>query len=271
MVDTAVTPVGSNVVATVAGQHAAAGTDMSIGYLFFHADLIVQAIILLLLLASLWSWKIMIDKQAELKRILSRARKFEEGFIQHEDLNIWYEKTQKKSDHPLAQVFLAGMSEWVAGTKGGKMLSAEEITRLRERAGQAMTVRRNREIDAMEQGLPFLATVGSTAPFIGLLGTVLGIMNSFQNIAMEKSTNLVVVAPGIAEALFATAVGLFAAIPAVMAYNKLMNEVGRIGGMLEDFCLDLDTRFLRQVGNAAEKGGRMEKADKNDKTERKAS
>lgn len=249
MSDTKITAVGSGDVAAISGQAAGSGgadVDMSALGMFLNADLVVQLIVVLLFLGSFWSWIIIINKYVGLNRIEARSDKFETSFWKSKDLDAWYEKIKAKANDPLARVFMAGMQEWTASRAENKTPSREERGAIRERVGQAMQVARNREVDLMENGLGFLATVGSTAPFIGLLGTVLGIMNSFQSIANEKSTNLVVVAPGIAEALFATAIGLFAAIPAVMAYNKFNNDIGRLTGTFEDFSTEFDTLLSRQ-------------------------
>lgn len=226
--------------------------DLSLISLFLHANFIVKLVIFALFFSSFWSWKIIFDKWTMLKTSRAKAAKFEKGFWDSNDIDEWYRRTIQKANHPLARVFAAGMQEWYA-SKGTNLarLSHEARDAIRARVAQLMMVARNREVDEMEKSLGFLATVGSTAPFVGLFGTVWGIMDSFQSIAAEKSTNLTVVAPGIAEALFATAVGLLAAIPAVIAYNKLSAAVGRFAGVMEDFSNEFDAMLSRQFDEAA--------------------
>jgi biopolymer transport protein TolQ len=228
--------------AEVAGNVAA--HDMSMFGLFMQADIIVKSIILMLLFASFWSWKIIFEKTMRYKQIRLRADKFEQDFWSAEALDEFYEKVKRRANHPYAVVFLAAMEEWARSEKGGRRTGLR--AGIQERMAQIMSVSRNRELNELERGIGFLATVGTSAPFIGLFGTVWGIMNSFQSIAMSKNTSLAVVAPGIAEALFATAIGLFAAIPAVIAYNRLSNELAKFSGRLEDFCVEFSALLSRQ-------------------------
>ncbi len=245
-VDTAVEKVDSQ---TLEGSIAVA-TDMSMWGMFMQADFVVKSVIILLLLASFWSWAIIFDKYMRFKTIKFRADKFEQSFWSADALDTFYEKVKKRASHPYAFVFIAAMEEWFRSgeqgnaTRNRAALSNEHV---RERIYQIMTVARNRELDDLEKGLGFLATVGSSAPFIGLFGTVWGIMNSFQSIALSKNTSLAVVAPGIAEALFATAIGLLAAIPAVIAYNKFSNELAKFSGRLEDWCTEFHALLSRQT------------------------
>jgi biopolymer transport protein TolQ len=221
--------------------------DFSMIGMFFQADWMVKLVMLMLVLASFWCWAIIFEKWFLFRSVKAKAQKFESDFWSSEALDKFYEKIKKRANHPMAIIFVAAMEEWfrskstIAQNPQGMKVS------LRQRILMVMQVSRNREIDRLEAGLGFLATTGSSAPFIGLFGTVWGIMNSFHGIAMSKNTSLVSVAPGIAEALFATAIGLFAAIPAVIAYNKFSNELGRFSNKLEDFSTEFDTILSRQL------------------------
>jgi biopolymer transport protein TolQ len=249
-VDTAVTAVASS---DVAGT--AAATDMSMLGLFLHADWVVKLIIIGLLLASFWCWAIIFDKYLTFKNAKARAERFEKEFWQADELDGFYDRTKKKKGgHPFANVFLAAMDEWYRSQQqqnAGANNKAPMAQRMgmRERMFQVMMVTRNREMDRIAKGIGVLASVGSSAPFIGLFGTVWGIMNSFQSIALSKNTSLAIVAPGIAEALFATAIGLFAAIPAVIAYNKFAGDLDKFDGRLEDFSVEFNTLLSRQLEN----------------------
>lgn len=246
-VDTAVEPVAST---ALAGSMGSVSHDLSMWGMFMQADFIVKAVILMLLLASFWSWAIIFDKWTKFKIAKMRGEKFEEAFWSAEALDTFYEKIKGRANHPYAFVFVAAMEEWFRSGEAGNP-SKNRIMLLqasvRDRMSQIMSVARNRELDDMEKGLGFLATVGSSAPFVGLFGTVWGIMNSFQSIALSKNTSLAIVAPGIAEALFATAIGLFAAIPAVIAYNKFSSELAKFSGSLEDWCVEFSALLSRQT------------------------
>lgn len=245
------TAVDSVTATTLAGS-TAAPVDVSMLGMFLHADIVVQAIMVGLLLASFWSWAIIFDKYAAFKNARGKAHKFEADFWAADALDDFYARASKlRHPHPLAKIFLVAMDEWERskeklGFHSGK-LSGPGSLQVAERISKVMDVARNREIDRLEHGLGFLATVGSTAPFIGLFGTVWGIMNSFAAIAHSQNTSLAVVAPGIAEALFATAIGLFAAIPAVMAYNKFSTELDKLAGVFEDFGVEFHTLLSRQI------------------------
>ncbi len=227
--------------------------DMSFLGLFMQADIIVQGVMLLLLGASLWCWSIVFEKVMLYRTVRSRATQFQESFWSSDDLDACYQKMRKLKMHPMLAVFMAGMQEWYGSKVGEMSLDAYAKRSVLERIEKVMMVARNREQDKLEGGIGFLATAGATAPFIGLFGTVWGIMNSFQNIAAQKSTNLAVVAPGIAEALLATAIGLVVAIPAVMAYNKLQQASGAIAGDMEDFSTEFLALLSRQLD--AKRGG----------------
>ena len=247
MVDTSVDPVAS---ADLASNVSPVVHDTSFIGMFMHADIVVQAVILMLLFASFASWAIIFDKWLTFSSIKSKAKKFESDFWASEALDKFHERIKKRADHPMAVIFMAAMEEWFRNKI--RDLSAANLQQklgMRERINQIMSVARNREIEKLESGLGFLATVGSSAPFVGLFGTVLGIMHSFSAIAVSKNTSLVSVAPGIAEALFATAVGLAAAIPAVVAYNKFSNELDKFAGNLEDFSVEFNMLLSRQIDN----------------------
>lgn len=246
-VSTAVQGVDSTALAgTAAVVH-----NFSMYGMFMQADWIVKIVMILLLLASFWCWAIIIEKWYLFRNIKSKAARFESDFWSSEALDKFYEKSKKRANHPMAIIFVAAMEEWfrskTSGSPGAPTPGAGLKLSLRERIVQVMQVARNRELEQIESGLSFLATTGASAPFIGLFGTVWGIMNSFNSIAASKNTSLVAVAPGIAEALFATAIGLFAAIPAVIAYNKFSNEMNNFAIKLEDFSTEFDTILSRQM------------------------
>ncbi len=207
--------------------------DLSIWGLFLRADFIVQLVMVLLILASFWCWAIIFEKWRRIRRLSDEARQFEESFWSGGSLDDLYERIGTQPNDPMSAIFVAAMREWRRSAGHG---AAEERTAgLTGRIDRVMDITLGREMAHLERYMIFLASVGSTAPFVGLFGTVWGIMNSFQAIALTKTTSLAVVAPGIAEALFATALGLVAAIPAVVAYNKLSNDIGRYAGRLEAF------------------------------------
>jgi biopolymer transport protein TolQ len=209
--------------------------DMSMLGLFMQADPIVKAVMLALILASIWSWAIIISKRNTLRKLNRKASMFEDSFWSGEPLDKIYQRVKNSKHDPLLQTFSAGMEEWQAGVAGGMPSKESMQASLRQRVERSMSVAITREMTALERGMTFLASVGSTAPFIGLFGTVWGIMNSFSSIAATNNTSLAVVAPGIAEALFATALGLVAAIPAVIAYNVCSTGLNRYANRLEAF------------------------------------
>ena len=221
--------------------------DFSLIGMFFQADWVVKLVLILLIMASFWCWAIIFEKWYLFRSVKAKAARFENEFWSSEALDKFYEKSKKRANHPMAIIFVAAMEEWFRSKTGTSQVQQGLKISLRERIVQVMQVARNRELERVENGLGFLATVGSSAPFIGLFGTVWGIMNSFHAIALSKNTSLVAVAPGIAEALFATAIGLFAAIPAVIAYNRFSNELARFSNKLEDFSTEFDTILSRQL------------------------
>lgn len=221
--------------------------ELSIYHLFMQAGIFVKIIMGLLVSLSVVTWAVLFAKHSGFRDLKRKAGKFEEAFWSNRGLEELYKNaTPEDADHPMAKLYIVGLREWESAQED----NAESKTTLQvgviDRVRQLMSVRMNRELDRLEKMLPFLATVGSTAPFVGLLGTVWGIMNSFQSIGATKNTSLAVVAPGIAEALLATALGLFAAIPAVVAYNKLSTELGRYAARLETFVTEFVTILDRQ-------------------------
>jgi len=222
-------------------------TDFSLLGLFLRADLLVKAVMLMLILASFWSWAIIFEKLVRFRKLAQQAEDFEDKFWSGGSLEDLYDRVSSRPSHPLEVLFAAAMREWRRSASRGATSDASLRAGLKERIGQVMQVTLTREMERVERYLGFLATVGSTAPFVGLFGTVWGIMNSFQAIAVTKNTNLAVVAPGIAEALFATALGLVAAIPAVVAYNKFAADISRYGNRLEGFAAEFSAILSRQL------------------------
>jgi len=226
------------------------GHDVSPLGLFLQADFIVQSVMVLLLLASIWCWTVVFEKAWRLKQLRAKADRFEDDFWNEASLDSLYDRVGANPPDPMAAVFAAGMKEWRSSTT--TLRSAHvPATGLKERVERVMQVTLGREMAELERDMIFLATLGSAAPFIGLFGTVWGIMNSFTAIAGSQSTSLAVVAPGIAEALFATAIGLVAAIPAVIFYNKFSTDIGRYGQRLQDFADQFSTILSRRLDERA--------------------
>ena len=223
---------------------AAAAGDLSLWGLFLEADIVVKIVMLGLLAASVWVWAIVFEKVTSLRRVNKEADGFEDRFWSGGSLDGLYDTEGAKPDHPMAAVFGAAMSEWRRSQR--KPASDPMRSGVRDRVDRAIVVTIQREMDRLERWMVFLASVGSTAPFVGLFGTVWGIMHSFSAIAAMHNTNLAVVAPGIAEALFATAIGLVAAIPAVLAYNAISNDLGRYASRLEGFGAEFSAILSRQ-------------------------
>lgn len=221
--------------------------DLSMMGLFMQADLVVKAVMLILIFASVWSWAIIFEKRRTLKVLNNRANKFEDSFWSGEPLDKLYQRVKKGKMDPLIKTFAAGMEEWQNGVAGGIPSTENVQASLKQRVERAMAVTINREMASLERGMTFLASIGSTATFIGLFGTVWGIMNSFSAIAGTQNTSLVVVAPGIAEALFATAIGLVAAIPAVLAYNIFTTGLARYADRLDAFTSDFAAILSRHL------------------------
>src|SRR5215469_3549275 len=223
------------------------GQELSVISLFLQADTIVKLVMILLLLASFWTWAIIFDKALRLRRLRIQARQFEEAFWSGGSLEALFDRLETKTPDPMSAVFVAAMREWRRSAAKGLVQTEHMRASLQERIERVMDITLGRELDHLERHMTFLASVGSSAPFVGLFGTVWGIMNSFASIAASKNTTLAVVAPGIAEALFATALGLVAAIPAVLAYNKLSGDIGRFGNRLEAFAGEFGAILSRQL------------------------
>ena len=209
----------------------ASNTDFSLWSLFLRADFIVKSVILMLIGCSIYSWAVIIEKFRLFKKINLESEEFEEKFWKSKSAETFYNSLPTDVHNPTALLFKDTMQS---------LLKAKNKTNLNERMASILEVNIEKQISKIDKGFTFLATVGSTAPFIGLFGTVWGIMNSFQSIAISRNTSLAIVAPGIAEALFATALGLLAAIPAVVAYNKFNNDSKKYTQRLENF----SKRFL---------------------------
>jgi biopolymer transport protein TolQ len=223
-----------------------AASNFSIISMFLRSDIVVKAVMILLLVASLWSWGIIFNKIGLLGSLKRKARRFEKVFWSGQSLDDLYQQFSSRGDHPLAAMFLAGLREWRRGFEGGAPKETQ-LQGIKERIEKAMSATILRETDGIERQLGILATIGSVSPFIGLFGTVWGIMNSFSAIAARHDTTLAVVAPGIAEALFATAMGLLAAIPAVIFYNRFVAEIGRYVNSLDAFSDEFSTILSRQL------------------------
>jgi biopolymer transport protein TolQ len=226
--------------------------DLSIIGLFLSADPVVKTVMIGLIIVSVCTWAIIFDKVFKLRGLRSRARVFEDSFWHGDSLQELYGRIGTTASDPMSLVFSNAMKEWedsAARTLGSKREEARAS--LRGRLQQIMNLTIDREIEQLERNMSFLASVGSTAPFVGLFGTVWGIMDAFQAIAATKTTALSVVAPGIAEALFATALGLVAAIPAVIAYNKISHDLDRFAQRLEGFSAEFLSILSRQLDEGA--------------------
>ena len=206
-------------------------TDFSLLSLFLRADLVVKTVILMLIGCSIYSWAIIIEKFKLFKKINLESEEFEEKFWKSKSAETFYNSLPVNLENPMSLLFKESMQA---------LLKVKSKTNLNERMSNILVANIEKQMVKLDKGFTFLATVGSTAPFIGLFGTVWGIMNSFQSIAISRNTSLAIVAPGIAEALFATALGLLAAIPAVIAYNKFNNDSKKYSLKLENF----SKRFL---------------------------
>ena len=209
----------------------ASSADFSIINLFVRADIIVKSVIIILIACSIYSWAIILEKIKLFKKINISSAEFEEKFWKSKSAESFYNNIPRNIEDPMALVFKASMEA---------AFKTRSKTQLNERLSNMLQINIEKQMEKIEKSYTFLATVGSTAPFIGLFGTVWGIMNSFQSIAISRNTSLAIVAPGIAEALFATALGLLAAIPAVVAYNKFNSDSKKYSQKLENF----SKRFL---------------------------
>ncbi len=230
----------------LAGSTASSAVDMSIMGLFNHADAIGKVVMIGLLMISVFTWALIFDKISKISRLKDRASFFEERFWSSGSLDLLYDKIKRPVD-PMQAVFVAGMKEWRSASEKGLMATPQGRSAIQSRIDRVLQVTIGREMALIETWMTFLASVSSVAPFIGLFGTVWGIMRAFIGIAAAQNTSLAVVAPGIAEALMTTAVGLVAAIPATAAYNKFSTEIGRYGARLDNFANDFIATLSRNM------------------------
>jgi biopolymer transport protein TolQ len=219
------------------------GIDFSLMAMFARATVVVQLVMIMLVVASFWSWAIIFEKIMVFSKLTGKSGKFEDQFWSGQPLDELFDRVGERPQTPIERVFTAGMTEWRRSLRqeGGLIPGTQA------RVDRAMNVAIARESEAANKRLSFLATVGSVSPFVGLFGTVWGIKNAFESIAVQQNTNLAVVAPGIAEALLATALGLLAAIPAVVAYNRLSADAEGLIGGLENFADEFSTILGRQI------------------------
>lgn len=223
-------------------------SSVSLVNLIVQADIIVQFVILLMILASMISWAIIFDKFIKFKILIHRSDRFEDAFENNVPLEEIFNQAKSNDNHPLARIFLSCLREWKSNNiKQIASLGADAKNSLKERLVNNMQIVSNRAMLKLESGLNFLAIIGSSAPFVGLFGTVWGIMNSFQSIAISKNTSLAVVAPGIAESLLATAIGLFAAIPAVFFYNIFSAKINHFQERASNFSLMLLNSMSKEL------------------------
>ena len=215
-------------------------TDFSLIQLFVRADIIVKSVIIILIAASVYSWALIFEKYKLFKKIDKTTTSFEEKFWKSRSAESFFNTLTNREKDPVANIFQTAMNELIKTKSKSSVVQSARVSRILE-------ISADKEIKLIEKHFTFLATVGSTAPFIGLFGTVWGIMNSFQSIAISRNTSLAIVAPGIAEALFATALGLLAAIPAVVAYNKISSDLSKYFVSLETFMDEFTTIFFRQL------------------------
>lgn len=235
--------------------------DLSILGLITGADITVKLVLLTLVLASIWSWAIIIDKSILLRKVVKKISEFENIFWSGQMLDQLYDRVRHHIDNPMTAIFVAAMDEWSKqsfGSASKNTISYLSIG-LKERMIQAMASAKNKEIEELDRNLVFLAVVGSSATFIGLFGTVWGIMTSFRSIAAAQNASIAVVAPGIAEALFATAIGLVAAIPAVIFYSIISNRVNNIDAKLEDFANELGSLLSQEIDRGMNHGNYPDK------------
>ena len=222
-----------------------AATDYTMWALFARATILVKRVMIMLIMASVWCWAVIVDKIVQYRKARAEAAVFDRSFWSGEPLNDLFDQIGTNPQGPSQRIFVAGMLEWQRSLRGDGGFIANAHARI----DRSMDVAIANEAAALQKGLPVLATVGSTAPFVGLFGTVWGIMNSFIEIAEAQTTNLAVVAPGISEALLATGLGLLAAIPAVIFYNKLHNDSDHVIAGYEAFADEFSTILGRQLGS----------------------
>ena len=224
--------------------------SLSMYGMFMDSDLFMKVLILGLLFTSVWCWTIIFDKIRLFKKIRAAMKEFETKFWSGGSLDSLYTTYAKNTKNPLAVIFTAAIQEWRRSTSEHK--SKKATIKLSERIDKVMQIAIDKQVDKMETRMTFLASTGSVAPLLGLFGTVWGIMDAFNAIGATQSTNIAAVAPGVAEALFTTAVGLIAAIPAVIAYNKLTNDIERLAQRMETFAGELSAILSRQAETSAE-------------------
>ena len=221
--------------------------DFSVWSLFLRSDWVIKAVMALLFFGSIWSWSIIADKWVRFRRLAKQARSFEDVFWSGGSLEDLFDEVGTAPNNPMAAIFSAAMGEWRRSSTRGLIATEAMRERLQERIDRVMEVSLGREIERLERYMVFLASAGATAPFIGLFGTVWGIMGSFQAIGAARDTNIAVVAPGLAEALFTTAMGLIVAIPAVFAFNKFSADLARYTQRLEGFAAEFSGILSRQL------------------------
>ena len=225
----------------------ASQTEFSIWSLFLQADIVVKAVIVLLAAASIWCWAIIFDKVLRLRSLTKKAERFEEKFWSGSSLEELYDRVGSRPPDPMSSIFVAAMREWRRSSKKNKEGKSENMEALGQRIDRVMRISMEREMDHLQRRMTFLASTGAVAPFLGLFGTVWGIMNTFTAIGLSSDTSLATVAPGIAEALFATALGLVAAIPAVIAFNSISSDMNRYALRLENFAGEFGAILSRQL------------------------
>jgi len=238
-------PSGTVDVTTTGGSTFDSPGGLSVVSVFLRADPIVKAVMVILLIASLWSWTIIINKSLAFGTLRRKATRFEKVFWSGQSLDELYQQFAPKADHPMAATFVSALREWRRAFEGGPPREAL-VPGVKDRLDKAMGVTIMRETDGLERQLGVLATIGSTAPFIGLLGTVIGILNAFQAIATQKTSGIGAVAGGISEALVTTAFGLFVAIPAVMTFNYFTNKVEAFDVEMDNSSSELVDYFIKQ-------------------------
>jgi|APLow6443716910_1056828.scaffolds.fasta_scaffold14880_3 biopolymer transport protein TolQ len=221
--------------------------DFSLLALFMRADPLVKGVMIMLALASVWSWAVVVDKWFTVSGVRARAKRLEQAFWSGQPLEDMDGRVGDRPAEAMARVFAAGQREWRDGRRGQP--GDDQNRQIMERASLSMDAAVNRETQRLESGLPTLAIIASSTPFIGLLGTVIGIMNSFRDIAAKGETNLTVVAPGIAEALMATGLGLGAAIPALIFYNKFSSDVSALAERMSTFAQEVSVRLSRRLND----------------------
>ena len=224
----------------------ASESDFSLWVLFLEADIVVKVVMLILILASIWSWAIIFDKIFGLRAVTNKSRKFEEKFWSGSSLDDLYNSVGLRPSDPMSSIFVVAMRELKRSSEKGFDKTPKNIVVIEQRIDRVMRVSLEREMDSLQKNMTFLASTGSVSPFLGLFGTVWGIMNTFSAIGVSSDTSLATVAPGIAEALFATALGLVAAIPAVIAYNSISSDMNRYAMRLENFVGEFGTIISRQ-------------------------